>query len=151
MAALTDSIHVDRLIRLLMMLPAPGAPRYQHFWGKVAEEHHVSSGYIRGNIAGPLHQILLTPETNQQIPRKNLAKYTLFFFGEPSEDLTAAITGEIDPGSPTEAAGQLWVLQVRAAAFEVLVESSAADDHVHQACAKWMRSIQQAPTPTPGP
>jgi len=137
----SDAPYIDRLIRLLMLLPDPESPQYRPFWEQVAEEHNASLSYIRGNIAGPLRQILLSPEKPQFIPRNNLAKYTLFFFGEPSEDLVSAITSQIDPGAPNEAAGQLWVQQVRATAFEVLLENPS-EVQVDRACTNWIRTIK---------
>lgn len=137
----TGCEHTDRLIRLLMMLPDPESPTYLAFWEQVAQEHQVGVDYIKGNIAGPLHQLLLTPEKTPVIPRRNLAKYTLFFFGDPSDQLIAAVTDEIDPGAPNEAAGREWVRQVRAAAFEVTVQQQAPD-RLRRSCTNWMRSLK---------
>jgi len=140
MANLTDSACVNRLIRLLMMLPAPESSTYASFWDKVAQEHRVNRSYLSGNIAGPLHQILLTPEENQVIPRRNLAKYTLFFFGDPSNDLVEDITSEVDPGAPNKSAGQTWVEQVRLAAFDVL-EETQTDAWIQESTESWLRLL----------
>ncbi|CAL9623803.1 hypothetical protein SUDANB121_05909 (plasmid) [Nocardiopsis dassonvillei] len=137
----TGPAHIDRLIRLLMMLPDPESPLYRKFWSQVAEEHHDDLHYIRKNIGGPLYQILLRPAQAQAIPRANLARYALYFFADPSDELVAAIASQIHPGFPGTVAGQMWVQQVRATAFEVLLEN-LSEEQVDQACTNWIRTIK---------
>ncbi|SHI60595.1 hypothetical protein SAMN05421803_101712 [Nocardiopsis flavescens] len=139
----TGPAHIDRLIRLLMMLPTPQSPPYRMFWDQVAQEHHVDLHYVQRNIAGPLHQILLGPGRTQAVPRANLARYGLYFFADPSDDLVAAIASHVHPGFPGTVAGRLWVQQLRTAAFEVLVENPS-EEQVDQACTDWIRTIKTA-------
>lgn len=142
MAQQTDSAQVDRLIQLLMMLPDPEHAHYHLFWEQVAKENNVGFEYVTDNIAAPLHQILLYPDKDQRASRKFLAGYTLFFFGEPSAALLAVITEEIGAPDANSVPGQMWAQQVRATAFEVLLESQS-EQKVRRACANWMRSAQE--------
>ena len=59
MADLTDSTHANRLIKLLMMLPAPDAEdTFPAFWDSVAKEHGVSTSYVTEKIAVHLKLLL---------------------------------------------------------------------------------------------
>lgn len=52
MVGITESKHTNRLIKLIMMLPAPDAEdTHAPFWDHVAEEHSVSRDYVTGKIA----------------------------------------------------------------------------------------------------
>lgn len=141
MADLTDSTHANRLIKLLMMLPAPDAEdTFPAFWDSVAKEHGVSTSYVTEKIAVHL-KLLLGPE-NPTLHRRKLAEYALFFFGEASPELVRGITSEIDTGAPNSSAGQVWVHELRATAFAVLEEAFPAD-RVHEAAASWVRFTDQ--------
>lgn len=84
-----ESAHVNRLIKLLMMLPAPGAEEYPYFWDMVAQEHRVSRGYVAQKISAHL-KLLLDGNEGGADHGKQLAHYALFFFGKASEELTTA-------------------------------------------------------------
>lgn len=138
MAKLSDSAHVNRLIKLLMMLPPPGNEEYPYFWDKVAEEHRVSRGYVTQKISAHIKLILDRKEGGAN-RGKQLAHYALFFFGHASEELTKAITYRISVGAPNSSAGEVWVQELRATAFAV-IEESFPDDRLHDgAVAAWVR------------
>lgn len=141
MTVLTDSQHANRLIKLLMMLPAPHAEdTFPVFWDSVAKEHNVSTDYVTGKIAVHL-KLLLGPE-NPILHRRKLAEYALFFFGEASTELKRSITSEIDAGAPNSSAGQMWVHELRTTAFAVLEETFPVD-RVHESAASWIRFHNQ--------
>ena len=71
--------------------------------------------------------------------RRKLASYALFFFGQSSDELVRSITNEVDVGAPNDAAGQMWVQELRTVAFAVL-EEALPEDRVHKAVASWIQS-----------
>lgn len=138
--ALTDSAHVDRLVRLLMMLPAPDREEHQNFWGKVAEERSYTTDYVTLTIATRLASAVLYQEQASSGP-VGLATYALHFFGQPSEELTTYIAASIDRGalSDSNAVGQVWIQCLRETAFAV-IEESIPEDRVRKDSTKWIRA-----------
>lgn len=138
MAGLTESTNVNRLITLLMMLPAPDREDHSIFWEKVAEEHSVSTSYITGKIASYLELVLIKGDRPAS-HRVGFATYALYFFGESSKDLVNYITSSIDGGAPNDSAGQVWVDQLRTTAFAV-IEENVPEERVRTAAAEWIRA-----------
>lgn len=121
-----EGTATDRLIRLLTMLPAPRHPDiFEVFWNLVAEEHRVDRSYVTGKIAVHLHKVAVEGDAGSA---SGLAKYALFFFGEPGPDLLSSIADEVDPGAPNSAPGRAWVEALQAAALEIIYEAQDQDD-----------------------
>ncbi|WP_174546315.1 hypothetical protein [Nocardiopsis dassonvillei] len=135
----TGSAHVDRLITLLMMLPAPHQEGHSVFWEAVAEEQNITTGYITGNIASGLEQILINRDPSPNC-RVQLATDVLYYLGEPSEKLISQISSSVDRGgAPNHAAGRAWVHELRTTAFAV-IEEAVSPDQVRKAVVAWVRA-----------
>ncbi|MFE7461752.1 hypothetical protein ACWFMI_23100 [Nocardiopsis terrae] len=137
MADLTDSESTNRLIKLLMMLPAPYAEdTFAPFWDRVAQDVQVQTTYVTEKIS--VHLRLLLREEDSVRHRERLASYALSFFGKASDQLIMSIACKVSTGASDETAGRLWVQELRNAAFAVM-EESFPEERVHQAVASWSR------------
>jgi len=140
MPTLTESEHTNRLIRLLMMLPAPDREdEHNIFWQEVAEENQVSFDYVAGKIGAHLELVLLKHPTRGHPHHRGLASYALYFFGQSSAGLVSYISSCLDPGAPNDSVGQVWVQRLRECAFAVF-EESTSPNRVHQASVEWLRT-----------
>lgn len=132
------SVHVNRLVTLLAMLPAPHKENHSDFWELVAEEQNISTDYITGNIASGLENILIRKDPDPACT-VGLATDLLFYFGEPSKKLISRIAGCVAPGDPNHSPGRAWAQELRATAFAVIEEAVPAD-HVKEAVVAWVRA-----------
>lgn len=140
MADITDSAATNRLIKLLMMLPAPHTEdTFTPFWDEVAQDigSDISTDYVTGKIS--LHLTLLLGTQDPVRHRERLASYALDFFGQASDQLVMSIATEVNMGAPDDTAGQVWVQELRNAAFAVM-EEVFPQERVHEAVSSWVSS-----------
>lgn len=138
MAAITASVPTNRLIKLLMMLPAPHTEDiFTPFWDQVAEDLGVRTDYVTGKVS--LHLSLLLGTQDPVRHRERLATYALDFFGKASDQLVMSIATEVNRGAPDDTAGRVWVQELRTAAFAVM-EDCFPQERVHEAVTSWVRS-----------
>ncbi|WP_143832983.1 MULTISPECIES: hypothetical protein [Nocardiopsis] len=86
-----------------------------------------------------MHLKLLLGMEDSILHRRKPASYALFFFVQASDGMVRSVTTEVNVGAPNNAAGQMWIQELRATAFAVL-EEAFSEDRVQKATTSWARS-----------
>ncbi|GAB3724423.1 hypothetical protein [Nocardiopsis nanhaiensis] len=119
----------QRLLRMVAMLPQPGAEEYELFWKDVAHEMGDKTDYVTGKMIAEVSQAL-SRDPRQPGPGGHhrglcdLACRMMYLFNDPSETLLGSIGGRLNNGQgPLRMMGRTWVNELHHVCLTVLVDA----------------------------